>query len=183
MRFFLTGPRFYGVRPGVSVGADELAGLFKQPQAGRSAMTGSFVYVVKGEHGRSKIGVSTNPLSRLGQLQTGSAHRIELAYVAATPGTGYDIESEVKQLMQRHQTSGEWFDVPPETLVAAIHGVSHRIGQPVQQVQPEWIPEILRQAALPGPAQAKRRSPALLFAALFVVVFIVVFTLIRAMSD
>lgn len=182
MRLFFTGPRIFGIRPGVSLAPSE---LFKRPQSGRGEMTGSFVYVVKGEHGRSKIGVSTNPLSRLNDLQTGSAHRLEFAYVAVTPGNGYDIEGEVKQLMQRHRTNGgeEWFDVPPETLVAALHGVSHQIGQPVQQVSPEWIPEIIRQASLPAPTQTRARSPALKWAALFVIVFVVVFTIIRSMAD
>ena len=51
-------------------------------------MTGSFVYVIEGQAGHHKIGVSRDPIQRLSELQTGSPVPLKFAYIGVTPGTG-----------------------------------------------------------------------------------------------
>ena len=76
----------------------------------------TFVYVVSGDHGRQKIGVTDNPNQRLAQLQTGSPFKLQFEFVGLTEGTGFDIEGEAHFLLSKHKAPGgdEWFIVPPE---------------------------------------------------------------------
>ena len=49
MRFFFSGPRIFGIRPGISFGASELLRLATKPKQNKPGepMTGSFVYVIR----------------------------------------------------------------------------------------------------------------------------------------
>jgi hypothetical protein len=74
MRFFFTGPRIFGIRPGIIFGASDLRKVFGTTATtvrGRGAMTGSFLYVIRGDHNLVKIGVSTNPNARIAQTANG----------------------------------------------------------------------------------------------------------------
>jgi hypothetical protein len=136
MRFFFSGPRIFGIRPGVSFSAAD----FKEaPSAARARapsgeVQGSFVYVVRGDHNLVKIGVSSNPSARLAQLRTGSPFPISFAFIAATPGDGFDIERAAHQMLARQRLNGEWFDVAPEMAIAAVNAAAARIGAPLQSV-------------------------------------------------
>ena len=146
MRFFLMGPRIFGIRPGVSFGAEDFRG--RRTQRGPAEpMTGSFLYVIRGDHNMVKIGVSTNPNARLASLRTASAFPIDFSYIAVTPGTGFDIEQAAHEMLKGHRCSGEWFDVPPEMAVAAIAGAAHKLGQPILPVSAEVANQILQVAA------------------------------------
>jgi hypothetical protein len=92
MRFFFIGPRILGIRPGISFGLNELLRLATKPKYNKPGepMTGSFLYVIRGDHNLVKVGVSTNPTARLASLRTGSAFPIDFSYLAVTPGTGFD---------------------------------------------------------------------------------------------
>lgn len=153
MRFYFTGPRFFGIRPGVSFDPRELAG---RRQSSRGAMTGSFVYVVAGPGGHHKIGVSTDPIARLAQLQTGAHQALDFAYVGVTPGTGYNIEQAAHQMLTQYRQSGEWFAVPASIAIGAVIETAKRLGEPIQQVQPAMVPQIISVANQPAPT--KRRS-------------------------
>jgi hypothetical protein len=152
MRLFFLGPRILGIRPGVSLAPEELFGRGR-PRA--TATTGSFVYVLRGDHNMTKIGVSTNPNARLAQLRTASAFPIDFAFVGVTPGTGFDIERAAHALLANHRCNGEWFDVTPEIAVAAVHAAAHRLGQPIQTVEPAQIEHILRIAAVGDPSRPR----------------------------
>ena len=154
MRFFFIGPRILGIRPGISFGLNELLRLANKPkQKPGEPMTGSFLYVIRGDHQMVKIGVSTNPSARLGSLRTASAFPIDFSYIAVTPGTGFDIEAGAHEMLKGHRCSGEWFDVPPEMAVAAIAGAAHKLGQPILPVTAEVANQILQIAAnSSGPA-------------------------------
>jgi hypothetical protein len=149
MRFFFTGPRIFGIRPGISFGANELLRLATKPKQNKlgEPMTGSFLYVIRGDHNLVKIGVSTNPNARLAQLRTASAFPIDFSYIAVTPGTGFDIEAGAHAMLTSHRCNGEWFDVQPEIAVAAIAGAAHKIGQPLLPVTAEVASQILQIAA------------------------------------
>jgi hypothetical protein len=116
MRFFFMGPRILGIRPGISFSANELLRLATKPKQNKTGepMTGSFLYVIRGDHNMVKVGVTTNPSARLASLRTASAFPIDFSYIAVTPGTGFDIEAGAHEVLKSHRCNGEWFDVPPE---------------------------------------------------------------------
>jgi hypothetical protein len=110
-------------------------------------MTGSFLYVVRGDHNVVKVGVTTNPNARLASLRTGSAFPIDFDYIAVTPGTGFDIEAGAHEMLKSHRCNAEWFDVPPEMAVAAIAGAAHKLGQPILPVtgRGQWQRDVVEQ--------------------------------------
>jgi len=114
------------------------------PRRGRGG--GTFLYVLQGEHGLTKIGVSTNPNARLRQLRTASAFPIDFAFVAATPGTGFDIERKAHATLAPHRLHGEWFDVSAGTAVAAVRGAAYRLRKPLRPIKAGAV------AKLQGPA-------------------------------
>jgi len=149
MRFFLMGPRILGFRPGISFGANELLRFATKPKQNRpgESMTGSFLYVIRGDHNMVKVGVTTNQNARLASLRTGSAFPIDFDYIAVTPSTGFDIEAGAHAMLKSHRCNGEWFDVPPEMAVAAIAGAAHKLGHPILPVTAEVANQILQVAA------------------------------------
>jgi Meiotically up-regulated gene 113 len=152
MRFFFIGPRILGIRPGISFSANDLLRLAIKPKHRTPAepITGSFVYVIRGDHNLVKIGVSTNPNARLAQLRTASAFPIDFSYIAVTPGTGFDIERGAHEMLKSHRCNGEWFDVQPEIAVAAIAGAAHKLNQPLLPVTADVTNRILQIAANGG---------------------------------
>jgi hypothetical protein len=149
VRFFFMGPRIFGIRPGISLGANELLRLATKPKQNKPGepITGSFLYVIRGDHNMSKVGVTTNPSARLASLRTGSAFPIDYSYIAVTPGTGFDIERGAHTMLASHRCNGEWFDVQPEIAVAALAGAAHKLGQPILPVTAEVANQILQIAA------------------------------------
>src|SRR5213593_3218516 len=137
MRFYLFGsPRLFGkrlpfgIRPGMSFSPSDFTSGTSTQRAVGGQIKGSFVYVVRGDHNMSKIGVTTNPRARLAQLKTGSAFPIGFAYLAATPGNGIDIEKEAHRMIGEHKCHGEWFDVSPEIATLAVVGAATKLSQP-----------------------------------------------------
>lgn len=102
MRFFLFGPRVFGFRPGVSISTKELT-----RQRCRNEIDGAFVYVVRGDHNLTKIGVTTNPRARLAQLKTGSGFPINFAFIGAPSGDAYAVEVAAHAALARNQVNGE----------------------------------------------------------------------------
>ncbi len=123
MRFYLFGPRFFGIRPGISFQPSDLSAL--RATASRS----SYVYVINGDHDHVKIGVTKNPPERLTQLQTSSSRKLAYAFIAPTSGDPYVIEREAHVMLDRYRLNGEWFDVPPELAIAAVTGAAAKLGQ------------------------------------------------------
>ena len=121
MRFYLFGPRFFGLRTGISLDARELRRAPKRPDR-------RCIYVVKGDHAMVKIGVTSSPTVRIAQLKTGSAFPIEYAFIAPVSGDAYAVEREAHALLARNRASGEWFDVSPELAIAAVTGAAARLG-------------------------------------------------------
>jgi hypothetical protein len=151
MRFFFIGPRILGIRPGISFGASDFMRRPKTTQANPAEpITGSFLYVIRGDHNMVKVGVTTNPNARIAQLRTASAFPINFSYIAVTPGTGFDIEQGAHAMLASHRCNGEWFDVAPEMAVAAIAGAAHKLGQPILPVTAEVASQILQIAAANG---------------------------------
>jgi hypothetical protein len=124
MRFWLSGPRFIGIRPGVSFQPSDLR---TRTPAMRSAS--SYVYVIKDDHNNVKIGVTKNPPARLAQLRTGSSIKLDYAFLAPTSGDPYAIEQAAHAILDRYRLNGEWFDVSPELAISAVAGAAAKLGQ------------------------------------------------------
>lgn len=127
MRLWFMGPRFLGIRPGISVPVGQQSRT-RQKSPGEQA-NGGFVYVVRGDHNLTKIGITTNPRARIAQLKTASAFPIDYAFLAATPGSTFDIEQTAHKDLDSHRVNGEWFDVSPEAAMAAVMGAAAKLGQ------------------------------------------------------
>jgi Meiotically up-regulated gene 113 len=155
MRFYLRGPRIMGIGTGISFGPEDFRR--ENTRAQSSSNGGSFLYVITGDHERVKVGVSIDPNKRRAQLQTGSPFPLRIAYVAVTPGTGYDIEGEAKRTLDRYRcpdgSGDEWFNVPVEMAVAAINAAAFKRGQPLCQLTQEALDATLRVMALPEAQQ------------------------------
>lgn len=156
MRFFFIGPRIFGIRPGISFGASDFRKAFA-PSASRSNMTGSFVYVIANGIGGHKIGSSTDPIQRIAGLQTGSAHELKFSYIGVTPGTGFNVEHAAHDLLDQHRIHNEWFNVPASIAIGAVIEAANRLGEPIQQVAPEIVPQIIFLANQPAIAKHNKR--------------------------
>lgn len=162
MRFFFTGPRFMGVRPGISFSPrDFQRKVSSSPMGGQ--MTGSFVYVIADETGRHKIGSSRDPIQRIKDLQTGTAEKLSFAYIGVTPGTGFNVEYAAHNLLDDHRGNGEWFKVPASIAMGAVMEAATRLKEPIQQVSSEIVPQIIYLANQSEPATAKRSPGVLAF--------------------
>jgi hypothetical protein len=144
MRFWFGGPRVGGFGAGVSFDLDAFFRRLRRTVSGNGGVNGSFVYVICGDHGMSKIGVSTDPNSRIAGLQTGSPFPLKFEYIGMTAGDGYDIEAAAHELLDRHRGSGEWFSVPPEMAVAAVSAAAHKLGYALTPIPQSRIQEAMR---------------------------------------
>lgn len=125
MRFWIAGPRMLGgwIRPGVSFGANDFR------RRGASAQPAQdYVYVIAGEHGLVKVGMSADPSARLANLQTASPDRLRMAFCAPAYGNAYTVEQEAHRILAANRTSGEWFTVSSDMAVAALYAAADRTG-------------------------------------------------------
>ena len=85
----------------------------------RFFLIGPRILGIQGQAGHHKIGVSTDPIARLAQLQTGSPVPLRFAYIGATRSNGYNIEAAAHALLDAHRQEGEWFLVPASIAIGA----------------------------------------------------------------
>lgn len=71
------------------------------------------IYFIQAENNTIKIGYSKQPLSRLSELQVGSAHPLKL--LAVIPG-GPKKEKELHTRLQKYKLNGDWFKPEPEVI-------------------------------------------------------------------
>ena len=119
MRFWFSGPRILGIRPGVSFGP---GGWQRAQSAGQQGS----VYVIQGGHGLFKIGYSTNVPARLATLQTSSPFPLRLVY-ARRCANALMAEQEAHAALAPYRIAGEWFDVPASVAVAAVQDAADRL--------------------------------------------------------
>jgi hypothetical protein len=135
VRFFLFGPRVFGLRTGLSLGREDFA-RFADPQ--RSATAGGaidpdhgFIYVMKGGNGLCKVGITVNPNGRLAQLRSSVFFPIDFAWIGAPKGDTIAIEREAHRMLDKYRRQGEWFQIEADAAVGAVHAAAFRLGQPV----------------------------------------------------
>ena len=126
MRFFVSGPRIFGVRPGVVFDPIQRSPTQNEP-------SGSFVYVIHGAHNLVKIGITTNPAARIAQIRTGSGFPIDFSYIGYVQAGAEIIEREAHAALARQRCAGEWFDTSPERAIAAVTRAAGGIGAEIAQ--------------------------------------------------
>ncbi|KAA1057171.1 GIY-YIG nuclease family protein [Azospirillum argentinense] len=77
------------------------------------------VYVIAGDTGPVKIGVSINPKNRLSSVQNGHPHKLALRHVVPV-AEAYRIEGAVHAALADKRLNGEWFDVTADEARSAI---------------------------------------------------------------
>ncbi len=100
----------------------------------------TYVYVISGEHGRQKIGVSDEPRRRLAELQTGSPFPLKFEFVGEVENGGAGpVEVETHFMLSQHKAPGgdEWFVVPPDVAITAVMATAHRLGYRIKPVDPD----------------------------------------------
>jgi hypothetical protein len=142
-RFWLSGPRILGIRPGISFALNELSRSRPSP---RRQLSGTFIYVIQADNGLIKVGISTNPTARLAQLRTASAVPLKIAYVAALRCNGFAVEAEAHRTLVSYRLEGEWFNCPTDMAVAAIGAAAYRLGEPLASGDPRLADETVRMA-------------------------------------
>ncbi len=146
MRYFFSGPSFLGIRPGIIFRAAELTRFFRSsPKTTSAQNNASFIYVIEGESGKHKIGISSDPIRRISELQTGSPVALKFSFIAVTDGidSAAQIESIAHDLLQNYSTSGEWFRIPASVAIGAVFEGSIQLGRSIQQVKPETVPHVI----------------------------------------
>lgn len=158
MRLLAIGPRFLGIRWGVVLGRRDLEKVFApRNKVPFDPDTSSFLYVLKGEHGRVKIGISADPYGRLAQLQTGSAHKLEFAWIGAPQGQAMGIEHDAHVMLNKYQCNGEWFDITPDAAVGAVSAAAQRRGINILGCTPELVEQIRQVIATQDATATKPR--------------------------
>jgi hypothetical protein len=137
----------------------------------RKMSAATFVYVISGDHGRQKIGVSDDPRQRIRDLQTGSPFKLKFEFIGQTDGTGFDIEGEAHFLLHAHRAEGEWFVVPPEVAITAVMASARRLNHTIRPVDIDNMPGL---AAIGPPMWQKWLKGALVIAAFYPMILLLI---------
>ena len=91
----------------------------------RPAPLTRFIYVIGPEQGLQKVGLATDPRSRLATLQTASPFDLLLHASVAVPfGHAHAIERQAHRLLVRSCVRNEWFETTPGDAIAAVHAAA-----------------------------------------------------------
>lgn len=104
---------------------------------------GGFIYVLRADAGRRKIGISCDPNRRISELQTAHPLPLTFEYIGALNCDGFAIEDGAHSILARYHMNGDWFSCPLDIAIAAISVASARLGQPIASVDPARIDEIV----------------------------------------
>jgi hypothetical protein len=153
MRFWFSGPRIMGIRPGIRFGPEDFRSLRRRaPAVVARNNASSLVYVVKSAGGRVQIGTNADPIERLAALQAGAPGSHALAYVAAMKsGDGFAIEQAAQNSLAGYREGGGWFEVSPAVAIAAIQIASARLQDPIVAIPVDKLALTLKLAAAPKP--------------------------------
>lgn len=100
----------------------------------------TFIYVISGDHGRQKIGITDDPSARIKSLRTGSPYALKFEFLGETENnTAGPIEVEAHFMLNQHRAEGEWFVVPPDVAVTAVMAAAHRLGYRVKPVDADAV--------------------------------------------
>jgi hypothetical protein len=69
-----------------------------------------YVYLIRGNDGKYKIGIAKNPFQRINQLQTGNSDKLTLIETYLSENAS-KIESALHNRYSHVRNVGEWFDL------------------------------------------------------------------------
>lgn len=69
-----------------------------------------YVYLIRGNDGRYKIGITKNPKQRIRQLQTGNSDDLTIIETYQSENA-FKIETALHNRFSHVRQSGEWFDL------------------------------------------------------------------------
>lgn len=69
-----------------------------------------YVYLIRGNDGRYKIGTAKNPIQRICQLQTGNSDKLKLIEIYQSENAN-KIEIALHGQYSHNRMTGEWFDL------------------------------------------------------------------------
>ncbi len=72
-----------------------------------------YVYLIRGNDGKYKIGIAKNPNQRILQLQTGNSDKLELLQIYKSRNAS-KIETALHNQYSHVRNIGEWFDLSVE---------------------------------------------------------------------
>jgi T5orf172 domain len=154
MRIWFYGPRLAGLRTGLSFGPEDWRAMSRS-QSAESAIDPDhfFIYVIKGDNGLCKIGITANPNARLAQLRSTLSFPMDFAWIGAPKGDTIAIERDAHAMLAQYRRNGEWFEVSPDAAVGAIHAAAFKRGQPVLDLDATQA-ERIRQIAVQQPTKS-----------------------------
>ena len=101
-----------------------------------------YIYVVGPQVGLQKVGLATDPRSRLATLQTACPFDLFLHIAVAVPfGDAHAIERGAHRLLARSCVRNEWFEATPAEAIAAVKSAAapHAMPRHAAQATPtEW---------------------------------------------
>lgn len=122
--------------------------------------TATYVYFIQaGERGPIKIGVASNPYTRLDSLQTGNPYLLRL--IAAFAG-GYPDEARLHREFERERLESEWFRASKRVVAMAAKYPRPTAVEVEQSGGNQWKAAALHNSALAGlvlAAQSEKNSP------------------------
>lgn len=74
-----------------------------------------FIYLLKSENGKYKIGRTTQPVSRIKQIQSNTPFKIQLVHLFEVR-KARKIEKEIHAIFKEFLIAGEWFELPPSAV-------------------------------------------------------------------
>lgn len=96
-----------------------------------------YLYIIRAVNtGHVKIGVSTNPFSRLKELQTSNPYTLKISLIFDTDEQAFKLEKKLHSFFNKSKMRGEWFDnVTDEEIITFIG--SKAIQANIKQVKNE----------------------------------------------
>jgi predicted GIY-YIG superfamily endonuclease len=92
------------------------------------ARNNNFIYVIGRQDGPVKVGVTSNPQSRLGQIRTGCPFHVELLHAEPMLSRAHALqhEADFHAVYEEKRLNGEWFDIDAELAIELIEtGLDH----------------------------------------------------------
>jgi len=69
-----------------------------------------YIYLIRGNNGKYKIGIAKNPSQRIKQLQTGNSDKLEIIETYQSENA-FKIETSLHHQYSYARNEGEWFDL------------------------------------------------------------------------
>ena len=81
----------------------------------------SYIYIIKNlDSNNLKVGVGSDPLKRLKQLQTGSDSELFLVYTSFLCSNAFNLENDIHNYFKEFHVRGEWFKVSEKEVISYL---------------------------------------------------------------